>query len=211
MTKNTPIFWHDATNYQKRLSEIHDEQTKLQRVLNEFLALDLPIKVKTISDLQDLINEGEEFVKDAIARTLEPKTFGPFKMRPRAMVDTLELPSMSLLTESINNVGGAKRLRFLHHLKLEGDAVVFPEAQKKLVEEAYTMTAQDDEEVAAINALKQLADAVGALSKIFYLGPETELNRLLLYSKVDGKYVVKPWTEFFKTRASDLYKYRNPA
>src|SRR5688500_15635043 len=100
---NTIIIYLNEEQLNNKLKDLERSRLMLQELFTEINRLNadysLGFKIKTIEDLGTLARDGEESIKQKIAESLPSQTVGLFKLKRRATVDILDLPSFTMLND----------------------------------------------------------------------------------------------------------------
>jgi len=118
-------------------------QSAYKRLLDEFLRLDL-IVIKTIDDLVSLSSGGESKLREMISEELEVQAIGKFRMKKSVLVDSLDLPDLSLLLE----LGEACKLHasLTGYLVLNGGKVELNSGEIQKRKDGFSVIAENNDQ-----------------------------------------------------------------
>lgn len=180
----TPIYT-DVSTLNNVISNLNEALTACNNVLSEMEELSVSVKIDTISDLTELVNKKDEFVKTKIANELPVQKLGLFNLKKRHAVDLLDLPSFDKLNElcAIAEPFVSERQYFVFK---SGKVIISP-AQLAMITETYSIVATNSIEERAAEAHEHLAKNIEAMQGVFFINGETKLKDLLNFDNESNK------------------------
>jgi hypothetical protein len=163
--KQEPILAYENSFEIDRLTAmVHDRLAKLNAVVDEFHQLGLGQVTNT--ELFPLVTKTTQFVKDKTLSTIvELPSYGGFKMKPEAFLDTLELPDLSGLYEACR--GFKKQCQNIQYdmmfYRMKGKVVEINSEILRARIDAFRIYAATPKEQGVFNAYQALIDAYGLL------------------------------------------------
>jgi len=154
----------NQSQLENKLKELKEGVEKIQPLLDEFKSLDL-FKINDLSDLKNLIDYKEKYVRERLAQEIEVPKFGSLKMKPEAFIATLELPSFNKL----NSLADACTpfMYKLSYYELNDNTISIPNHAIEELQNAYSVFATTAKQLRFHEAHKKAAIALQELDSAY--------------------------------------------
>lgn len=207
------ILFFDAIQHKKRMDELHAAKKSMQELLSHFNSLDPPIMIHSISELERLANEGENYIRERMANEVEkdiPK-FGIFKVDKEKAAALLELPDLNELNGLVNSLSYDIK-KDINILSTDGKTVKLEEKAIEAIKNQCTLFADTKPKA---NLLQAYKDAVSSLNKLQEALIQTTGERVISeYTKVSdlvkvNEEGIKENTWLFERLRGQIYKHEH--
>lgn len=189
--------------YEHRLHEYENNITatlpKLQTILDEFNKFGLNYKFKNIADFYDMIRytPSSLFVKDIIAKGIPEKTILGFRVKPKFLVDQLELPSMEVFEAVTSEVREARFFASKQDcFAIDGSKVVINEKEYNNNVLSFSIVPETPKQLKVYETHKRAAEALTEFHKATnnLMGPclleDQQVSNYFTFNKNDNSFNV---------------------
>lgn len=168
-----------------RLFLLETNLSVFQKLFTHFKKLDLGFDLKDISELIELINDPENYIKKRIAETVQiPTIYGKWKQKKNAFVDTLELPDFTELSKL------AKECKLLWRdfkfYMIDSAKIVLNKKEVDTIKDSCILYARTPEQEQLAVAHKEALEALNKLNIAFFKSTGSIISDVNLFSDFFG-------------------------
>ena len=149
------------------LTKILEARNCFQNIVDQYVAMELPIKLTSSIDLKNLINGGSIWIKERLAEGIATQKILGFSIKGSAAVELMNLPNFQELNETAEVC--KPMLHYLLYISFNGKEISLNSGYQGVIAEQHTVWAQNAEQerllsshLAAVKALTSFNDCIKA-------------------------------------------------